>query len=67
MNFALGNLGMQHCFNQTRWNMEDILNYFENGRLPNFFENGIPTFFENGRHQFFENGRWNLKQTNNAL
>ena len=37
--------GMQHCFNPTRWHMEDDLNFlkmedvlifFENGRQPQF-------------------------------
>jgi hypothetical protein len=38
--------------------MEDDLNYFENGRWPQFFLNGSqPQFFFNGRRQLFHNGR----------
>jgi hypothetical protein len=39
LNFILGNLifGMQHCFNPTRWNMEENLNIFENERQPQCF------------------------------
>ena len=37
---------MQPYFNQTRKNMEDNLNIFENGRRPQYFENGRrPQFF----------------------
>ena len=51
---------MQPYFNPTRWNMEDDLNIFENGRRPQLFSKWKTTYiyFENGRRpQFFENER----------
>jgi hypothetical protein len=29
--------GTQHCFNPTRWNIEEDLHFFENGRQCPFF------------------------------
>jgi hypothetical protein len=42
--------GMQPYYNQTRQNMEDNLNIFENGRRPQFFFKGRQLKkFKNGR------------------
>ena len=46
--------GMQPYFDPTRWNTEDDLNIFSNGRWPQFFSNGRrPQFFPNGRQPYF--------------
>ena len=44
LKFVIGNpiswfFGMQHCFNPTRWNMKDDLNFLLNWRRPQFFYN----------------------------
>jgi hypothetical protein len=40
LNFILGNLifGMQQCFNPTRWNIEDNINFLENGKNPQYLK-----------------------------
>jgi hypothetical protein len=78
LNFALGHLelifGMQHCFDQTRWNMEDnpIFSLLEDNLNFSLIKDDLNFFWKRKttliflENQFFDNWR-QLKNFENHL
>ena len=57
---------MHYCYNPTRWNMEDNLNLFENGRWPQYFSRQ-PKGLIFSMQTYFNRTRWNMEDNLNFL